>query len=446
MRLLTSCYLALTVIAAAPLSGQTPIRSALPPIVFVHGNGDHAGLWDTTIWRFESNGYPDSLLFAVDLPHPSASSRYTVRELNRSTPEDQTAELAAFVTRVLLRTGANKVVLVGSSRGGMTIRNYLRFGGGQAHVSHAILSGAPNHGVFALAGLQPESEFNGAAPYLRALNDSAEVVAGVRTLTIRSDSNDKYAQPDGAALGMAGVATNVDARGPALEGAEEHVMAGADHREVAFAPGAFAAMYTFITGTAPATRDITPDTVAHLDGMVSGTIIGGPSNTPLVGATMQVFRVDPATGARIGESLHSRVIDYTGRWGPFVANPSHAFEFALATPDSSSLTHVFRSPFPRSSRYVNFRLAPPPPPRGDSTSVLLVRPRGYLGAGRDTVLVNGTPARGIPPGVATIDRVLTWWPTDSTRSITLQFNDEVIVVQTRGADPRRQVIGEVVRE
>src|SRR5258706_3765985 len=31
-----------------------------PPIVFVHGNGETAALWMTTIWRFESNGWPRS--------------------------------------------------------------------------------------------------------------------------------------------------------------------------------------------------------------------------------------------------------------------------------------------------------------------------------------------------------------------------------------------------
>jgi triacylglycerol esterase/lipase EstA (alpha/beta hydrolase family) len=157
---------ALALLLARPMTAQPAAaqpRSAPTPIVFVHGNGDHAGLWDTTIWRFESNGWPANRLFAVDLPNPSASARYTVAERNRSTPADQTAALSAFVTRVLLATGSDKVVLVGSSRGGMTIRNYVRFGGGAAHVSHAILSGAPNHGVFALPQLQPESEFNGAA-------------------------------------------------------------------------------------------------------------------------------------------------------------------------------------------------------------------------------------------------------------------------------------------
>jgi hypothetical protein len=35
-----------------------PISAAEPqlPVLFVHGNGDTAGLWITTIWRFESNG------------------------------------------------------------------------------------------------------------------------------------------------------------------------------------------------------------------------------------------------------------------------------------------------------------------------------------------------------------------------------------------------------
>ena len=38
-----------------------------PPIVFVHGNGDTAALWTTTIWRFESNGWPRERLHAIDL-------------------------------------------------------------------------------------------------------------------------------------------------------------------------------------------------------------------------------------------------------------------------------------------------------------------------------------------------------------------------------------------
>ena len=431
--------LALVLVATTPLAAQVPI-------VFVHGNGDHAGLWDATIWRFESNGWPSDRLFAVDLPHPAASSRITAAERNRSTPADQTAALAAFVTRVLLATGAERVALVGSSRGGMTIRNYLRFGGGAAHVSHAILAGSPNHGVFALPTVQPENEFNGAGPYLQSLNAGQEVVTGVRFLTLRSDSADKYAQPDGAGLGMAGVRTNVDAAGPALRGAEDVVLPGADHREVAFAPEAFAAMHRFLTGRAPATLAVASDTVAVLDGLVSGTDNGAPTNLPLPGARLTVFRVDPTTGARLGEALHERTVDHTGRWGPFRANPQHQYEFALATPDSSTLLHVFRAPFPRSSRVVNFRLGVAPAARGDSVQVTLLRPRGYLGAGRDTVRLDGAPARSVPSGVPTVDRASLWVRATMPRSVTVQFNGETLTVQTRGADPRRSIVAEIVRD
>jgi len=437
-----SLLLALALMLAPPVAAQ-PL-AAQDPIVFVHGNGDHAGLWDTTIWRFESNGWPANRLFAVDLPNPSSSARISVAERNRSTPADQTAALAAFVTRVLLATGSEKVVLVGSSRGGMTIRNYVRFGGGAAHVSHAVLAGSPNHGVFALPQLQPESEFNGAGAYLRALNEGSEIVEGVRWLTIRSDSADKYAQPDGAQLGMPGVPTNVDARGPALRGADDVILPGADHREVAFAAPAFAAMYRFLAEREPQTIGIVADSVAELDGLISGSDNGAPTNLPLPGASVAVYRVDPATGARMGEALHERTVDHTGMWGPFRANPQHHFEFALTSPDSASRTHVFRSPFPRGSAIVNFRLGGATAARGDSAQVTLVRPRGYLGAGRDRVLLDGAPARGVPPGVPTVDRTAVWVPAATPRSVTVRFNDEQLTVQTRGAG--RAIVAEILHD
>ena len=40
---------AATTVLAACATGPKP--ADLPPIVFVHGNGDTAGLWLTTIWR-----------------------------------------------------------------------------------------------------------------------------------------------------------------------------------------------------------------------------------------------------------------------------------------------------------------------------------------------------------------------------------------------------------
>lgn len=449
---LPAAMLALSLIGDYTERAQVRQHVAEPapvPIVFVHGNGDHAGLWDNTIWRFESNGYPRDRLFAVDLPNPVASSTTTARETNRSTPDDQAAALAAFVTRVLIRTGASKVALVGSSRGGLTIRHYLRFGGGAAHVSHVITCGTPNHGVMASASLQPENEFNGLSPYLRALNAGSEVLPGVRFLALRSDSLDKYAQPTGTALGAPGMQTGVDALSPALKGATNIVLPGTDHREVAFGPDAFAAQYRFLTGRAPRTLAIEPESVIVLDGLVSGTVAGAPTNLPLAGAEVLVHETDTATGNRVAEAVHRKTTRSDGQWGPFRARAGVVYEFEVIAPDSSVLLHLYRAPFPRSSQVVNLRLPAPParrvgagPSGADSVAVQLVRPRGYLGVGRDTLRVDGELVRGIAPGVPTVDRSLRWFDASAPRSVHAEFNGQRLVLRTQPGDRRRVVVAE----
>jgi triacylglycerol esterase/lipase EstA (alpha/beta hydrolase family) len=130
----------------------------LPPIIFVHGNGDSSALWITTVWRFESNGWSRDRLFALDYPYPNARDDDAVPQPSRSSTAEQRANLAARVDELLARTGATKVALIGNSRGGNSIRNYLKNGGGAAKVSHAILCGTPNHGVYNTPG--NNSEFN----------------------------------------------------------------------------------------------------------------------------------------------------------------------------------------------------------------------------------------------------------------------------------------------
>src|SRR5262249_28969930 len=110
---------------AAVAAGRSALADAMTPIVFVHGNGDTAGLWLTQIWRFESNGHPRDRLFAIDFRNPLARSDDAVEQKLRSSTGDQREQLAAFVATVKQRTGAAKVALVGSSRGGNTIRNYI---------------------------------------------------------------------------------------------------------------------------------------------------------------------------------------------------------------------------------------------------------------------------------------------------------------------------------
>jgi triacylglycerol lipase len=69
-----------------------------------------------------------------------------------------------------------------------------------------------------------------------------KIISSVRFMTIRSDNNDKYAQPDGRFIGLPDVATAHDFTAPALKGTTNVVLSGVDHRETGYAPAAFAAM------------------------------------------------------------------------------------------------------------------------------------------------------------------------------------------------------------
>jgi triacylglycerol esterase/lipase EstA (alpha/beta hydrolase family) len=137
----------------------------VPPILFVHGNGDYDALWMTTLWRMESNGIAHDRMMAINFTNPTARKDDTVEQANCSSTEDQRRELAAAITELKRRTGAQRVALVGSSRGGYTIRNVVK-NGNAADVSHAVLCGTPNHGVFASDTTLPNSEFNGRGPFL----------------------------------------------------------------------------------------------------------------------------------------------------------------------------------------------------------------------------------------------------------------------------------------
>ncbi|NRF67966.1 twin-arginine translocation pathway signal [Aquincola sp. S2] len=406
MRLARRSLLLLIPALLAACAASPPPASTLPPIVFVHGDGATAALWTTTLWRFESNGWPRARLHAVDFPYPLARDDDAKEQPGRSSSTEQRDHLAAEVQRVLKATGADKVVLIGNSRGGNAIRNYIQNGGGDRTVSHAILGGTPNHGAWAHAGFRPGNEFNGAGPFLTALNapkgpNGDEVTPGVRWLTVRSDNNDKYAQPDGVWIGAKGTPTNVTFDGPALKGATNVVLPGRDHREVSYHALAFAAAHEFITGRAPSITTITSEQSVTLDGKVSGPGPGGPTNLPLAGAKVAVYAVDAGTGARRGAALVDKSVDADGRWGPLVTDSSTALEFVISAPGLAT-THVYRSPFLRSSDIVHLRAERLADADKDAAAVVtLARPRGYFGLPRDQIAFDGLqPAPGIPPGVA----------------------------------------------
>ena len=416
-----------------------------PPIVFVHGNGDTAGLWLTTLWRFESNGWPRDRLHAIDAPNPLARDDNAVAQANRTSAAEHAEYLAREVDAVLARTGAKQVVLVGNSRGGNAIRTYIR-NGNAAKVSHAVLGGTPNHGVWARADFRPGNEFNGAGPVLMNLNapqgpDGLEVTPGVKWMTLRSDNNDKFAQPTGEWIGRPGWATEVNARGPELKGADNRVLPGLDHREVSYHGKAFEQTYQFITGKAPA-RGIVAQTEVVLDGKINGAVAGSPTNLPLTGARVVAHRVNCASGERQGAPLLEKTTGTDGRWGPLKTDAQSCLEFEYGAPGFATV-HQYRSPFPRSSDIVHLRVASlTEADRKAGSVVSVVRPRGYFGLGRDTMSLDGKPLPGIGPGVAGLASAKLSLPADA-RTVVGEFNGERIAMRTWPTSENRMVVGEL---
>jgi triacylglycerol lipase len=391
------------------------------PVVFVHGNGDDSAKWIGVIWLWESNGYPKDRLYAIRFTNPSARSDDTREEPSRSSTTFAASELSAFVDRVLAETHSSKVALVGSSRGGMTIRNYLEHGGA-AHVAYAVLCGSPNHGVTATdAG--SNGEFNGKGPYLQGLNHvgvdgASEVVPGVKMMTLRSDRLDKYAQPMGVAMGNPQMSTGVTYEGPALRGAENVVLAGLDHRELAFTPQAFAEMYRFITGSAPKTLTVTAEKAPMVSGLVTGFADGVATNLPVAGAHLRVLPV----GGKADAVAYEVTTAADGKWGPMRAVAGQEYEFDLEF--GGRHVRYFKAPISRSTGLMNLRLLPVPResatlPAGEY--VLVDRPQGYMARERDAVMIDGALAKdepsGLPSGVPVRDSFVAALPADEAKVV-----------------------------
>ena len=134
-----------------------------PPIVFVHGNGDSGALWQTTVWRFESNGWPrEAARNRPPLPartgrRPSAQAGSYLDRRAHGIPEGGGRRGAA-------RTGAEKVILVGNSRGGNAIRNYIQNGGGEHRQAMRSSPARRTTASGPIKGMRENSEFSGPGP------------------------------------------------------------------------------------------------------------------------------------------------------------------------------------------------------------------------------------------------------------------------------------------
>lgn len=323
-------------------------------------------------------------------------------------------------------------------------------------MSHAILGGTPNHGVWSIPGFREANEFAGTGPFLKGLNAPKnaagdEVTGPVKWMTIRSDNNDKFAQPDGLWIGMAGKPTGVTFAGPELKGATNVVIPRIDHRETSYSPAAFDASYRFITGQTPRAATIVAEPRPVLNGKVSGLGVNPadaatgnfPNNLPLAGASVEIYATDPATGARLGAALHRKTVGADGMWGPFSAKADTAYEFVVSASGYAS-THIYRSSFARSSNIVHLRAErQAEADKAAGAVVTFSRPRGYFDPPRDQMKLDGqTTLPGVTAGAGSASARIRLASAES-RPIQAEFNGERLTGRTWPARENRLVILEL---
>lgn len=338
---LVAAVMAVTSVAASPASADRPRhhRPRLLPVVFVHGQSGSAQQFETQAMRFTSNGYPQHLLFAFEYDTSSAANPL--------------ADLDAFLDEVLAETGAEQVYAVGHSRGTGVWTTYLTGEGG----------------------------FDGAAKVAKYVNIDGRTLpdlpGGVPTIGIWGEWNtDAQIGPDPAAN------FHFDDK---------------SHTEVATSAEAFAAMFELLTGRRPFTTAVLPQVPGQVT--VAGRAVLFPQNMGRAGTTVEVWRVDPATGHRIGARPRATFpIDDSGDFGPVRVHPRWHYEFAIVADEGTH--HFYTEPFPRSDHFLRLNTSPPGgpldaivPDSDTTTNLVVTRMRefwGDQGEGSDRLEIDGT--------------------------------------------------------
>lgn len=150
-----------------------PSSSHPRPVVLVHGTFENMDdNWTIMSAKLKFEGY---CVFALNYGATEHSFGFIY---GLAPVKSSAAELAQFVDKVLTRTGAAKVDIVGHSQGGMMPRYYIRFLGGAAKVGTLVGIASSNHGT-TWGGLATLGE--GFPPFLAA----AKQIAAEFSLTLR---------------------------------------------------------------------------------------------------------------------------------------------------------------------------------------------------------------------------------------------------------------------
>lgn len=331
-RLLTAAksVFATTVLVAVGLVGPVAHGQSgeMLPIVFVHGQSGSAQQFETQAMRFTSNGYPQELLFAF--------------EYDTSVGDNPLNDLDAFIDAVLDETGADQVYAIGHSRGTTVWTGYL---------DEPTLGGAEKVSKYVNIDGRSPAELPGGVPTIGIWGEWNTADSGYN---LRGNTNAQIG-PDPAANFYFGTKS---------------------HTEVATSGDAFAVMYEFLTGEAPATTAVIPEPPGSVQ--IAGRAVIFPENVGYDGATVELWRVDGATGQRIGKNPRARfAIGPSGAFGPVKVNGQKYYELAVLRAAANGLPatvhHFYFEPFSRSDFFVRLNTSRP----GEGLEAFLPRDPRY---------------------------------------------------------------------
>jgi pimeloyl-ACP methyl ester carboxylesterase len=323
--------------AAVPTAGAKPPPPDLNPIIFVHGGSGSAAQFASQKMRFTSNGYPQEYIRALE---------YDSSNVNAILPAVH-AELDALIAQLQSETGRAQVDLLGHSLGTFVSQTYLATPARAANVAHYVnIDGG-----------------SAAAP-----------PGGVPTLALWAGAD----PPVGSITGGLNV-----------------TLAGQEHIETATSAEAFFEMFQFFRGEPPETTDVLPEPPGQV--RIEGQVNFFPTNVGIVGATLEIWEVDPATGLRAKKKpVATFTIDASGDWGPVKIHGHKYYELNVLR-DGEADIDFFYEPFIRSDHFVRLNVATGLTPFIDTnpnhTAVTVVRQRefcGDLGAGSDSLVIDGS--------------------------------------------------------
>lgn len=135
--------------------------------------------------------------------------------------------------------------------------------------------------------------------------------------------------------------------------------------------------------------------------------------------------------------LDGKVSGSDGMWGPFTGSSSACYEFVGSHPETA-ISHVYRSPFPRSSSVVNLRLAKlGEASRKAAGALFMTRPRGFFAVGRVPMHFDGKDPPGIGTGVPGLNISVLRLSEPGPRTVLAEYDGERIAMRTWPASENR---------